>query len=402
MKALKKSLAVGLLSCFALVGPSLTDAWAASADKATMTTADAEPVNQLRALYASNAEFKKTMDEALANVQAQPDGSANPWKGKTFSDLCDFFNKWYYLLPVNNSPTSDEFVYVIEFSWFYYKNPAAQKIVGQEPGLSWTKDFVAARGKFMDSPASTETIPQWIKDPSIQIDQYVVPEGGFKSFNEFFTRNLKPGTRTIASPTDDLVLSAPTDCVLNMIQPIATADTLIKTKLNQAFNVKQLLNNSPHADRFVGGNAVSCILLPATYHHYHAVASGTVVESNEDIAGSYWGIPDFPTFFNNGNVGYGASYSAFEHFRRGYAIIDTPKFGLIAMVPVGLDTIGSVVFEEPFKKVAADGKAPVQKGDKIGHFAYGGSMVIMLFEAGVVSGVKVMQGQQIGIMSPKK
>jgi hypothetical protein len=66
MKALKKSLAVGLLSCFALVGPSLTDAWAASADKATMTTADAEPVNQLRALYASNAEFKKTMDEALA------------------------------------------------------------------------------------------------------------------------------------------------------------------------------------------------------------------------------------------------------------------------------------------------------------------------------------------------
>jgi hypothetical protein len=47
MKALKKSLAVGLLSCFALVGPSLTDAWAASADKATMTTADAEPVNQL-------------------------------------------------------------------------------------------------------------------------------------------------------------------------------------------------------------------------------------------------------------------------------------------------------------------------------------------------------------------
>jgi len=67
------------------------------------------------------------------------------------------------------------------------------------------------------------------------------------------------------------------------------------------------------------------------------------------------------------------SYSVFEHFRRGYFVIDTTDYGYVAMIPVGLDTIGSVVFEDNLKKVTSDNPVPINKGDKIGHFAYGGS-----------------------------
>jgi len=341
------------------------------------------------------------MDAAFAGLQDQPDGSPNPWKGKNFGDLCNFFNEWFALLPVNRSPTDDEFVYITRFSWFYYKNMAGQTIVGTEPGLGWTREFAAARGRFMDSRESTQSISQWLADPGIQIEQYIVPENGFQSFNQFFTRELKPGTRAIAGPTDDSVLVAPTDCVLNMIEPL-TPETRIKMKLQEALNVKELLNGSAYARFFENGTAMSCILLPATYHHYHAVASGEVVESKEDISGSYWGNPDFPAFLNNGNIGYGSSYSIFERFRRGYFVIRTREFGHVAMVPVGLDTIGSVVFEEKFRNLTPEKRVPVNKGEKLGHFAYGGSLVILLFEKDVVSGIKVLQGQQIGIMERKK
>jgi phosphatidylserine decarboxylase len=401
VKAIMTGIVIAMLSCFLFAGPCRADLQSTLPGRQAAAKQDAEPVRKLRALYLAQPDFRKTMDAAFANLQDPPDGSRNPWQGKKFDDLCAFFNDWYALLPVNGSPTADEFVYITRFSWFYYKNKPAQQIVGQEPGLGWTREFVTARGRFLDSKESTRTIGQWLADPSIQIEQYVVPEGGFQSFNQFFTRDLKPGTRSIAGATDDAVLVAPTDCVLNMIEPIAP-ETRIKTKLQQALNVKELLNGSAYARFFETGTAISCILLPATYHHYHAVVSGEVMESNEDVAGSYWGNPDFPAFLNDGNIGYGASYSIFEHFRRGYFVIKTKEYGHVAMVPVGLDTIGSVLFEERFRKVKPGQPVPVSKGEKLGHFAYGGSLVILLFEKDVVSGIKVRQGEQIGIMEKKK
>jgi len=400
MGMLRKGIAVALLGCCLGVYPCAGDVQGAMAEGSVVEKRDSEPVRKLRALYATDQGFKKAMDAAFASLQPLPDNSPNPWQGKSFDDLCAFFNQWHALLPVNNSPTADEMFYIFKFSWFYYRNRPAQMIVGQEPGLGWTRDFVASRGRFMDSKASTPTIARWMADPSIQIDQYIVPEGGFQSFNQFFTRRLKPGTRGVAGATDDTILVSPTDCVLNMIEPISP-ESRIRTKLNQALSVRELLNNSEYARYFDNGTAMSCILLPATYHHYHAVVSGNVVEAKEDVAGNYWGNPDFYDFFNAGNIGYGSSYSVFERFRRGYVVIETREFGHVAMVPVGLDTIGSVVFEERFKDVRPGKRVTVSKGERIGHFAYGGSLVILLFEKDVVSGIKVLQGEQIGIMNRK-
>ena len=371
---------------------------------------DTPPVVELRALYHTDPNFQRTLDSALARAKSPYNGGDNPWRGKTFEDVCKFFNEWYVLLPVNGknpSPTTfppgqkvDEFNYITMFAGLYYLNEDGQRIVGQEPGLGWTKEFVTARGKFIDSKLSTGTIPQWMADPAIHIEEYIIPPGGFQSFNEFFTRKLKPGTRTIDSPADDSVLVAPTDCVLNMIEPL-TPDTRIATKFNQKLNVKELLAGSQYAKHFENGTAISCILLPNTYHHYHSVTAGTVIESNEDIAGQYSGIPNFPAFLNEGNIGYGQNYSVFEHFRRGYFVMNTKEYGYVAMIPVGLDTIGSVVFEDKFKKVRPSHAVPVNKGEMLGHFAYGGSMVITLIEQGINS-ITIPQGQQIGIFSSKK
>lgn len=368
----------------------------------------APPIQALRNLYDNSPDFRATMDRAFANMK-DPDpntrdlwpnpSAVNPWKGKKFDDLLKFLHDWYHLLPEPGGQR-DEFNYIEKFAWFYYRNEFGQRIVGGDPGLSWTRDFVAARGKFLDTQESTAAIPKWTADPAIRIGQYIVPPDGFKTFNEFFVRDLKPGARTVASPSDDSVMVAPTDCVLTMINPL-TPELAVPTKLNQKLNVRELLKGSEYAKFFETGSAVSCILLPATYHHYHAVVSGKVVESREDVAGTYWGIKDFGAFFNAGNLGYGESYSAFEHFRRGYFVIETSEYGYVAMIPVGLDTIGSVVFEDKFKRVSPEHPVPVFKGEKLGHFAYGGSLVITLIEQGIPA-VTIPQGQQIGVFKHKK
>jgi phosphatidylserine decarboxylase len=369
---------------------------------------ETSPIESLRDLYDNNKEFRTTMDNAFDYMKDPDPDTAdlwpnpttkNPWKGKKFDDLLKFFDEWYHLQPTP-SGAQDEFNYIEKFSWFYYKNKYGQKIVGNDPGLSWTREFVKARRKILESPESTATIQQWVDDPAIHIEQYIVPSDGFKSFNEFFIRDLKSGTRTIASPLDDSVLCSPTDCVLNMINPL-TPETRISIKLNQSLNVTELLAGSKYAKYFENGTAISCILLPTTYHHYHAVVSGEVVESREDVAGAYWGIKDFGIFYNAGNFGYGADYSVFEQFRRGYLVIKTDDYGYVAMIPVGLDTIGSVVFEDKFLNVTLQNPVPVYKGEKIGHFEYGGSLVIILIEQGI-SSLSIPQGQQIGIFSSKK
>jgi phosphatidylserine decarboxylase len=111
------------------------------------------------------------------------------------------------------------------------------------------------------------------------------------------------------------------------------------------------------------------------------------------------GMEDFPAFVpSGGNVGRpGADFSAFENYRRGYFIIDTGKYGLVAAVPVGLSEIGSVVFHDKF--LNATEPVPVQRGDELGYFLYGGSLVILVFEPGryVSDGIKVRLGNQIGI-----
>jgi phosphatidylserine decarboxylase len=369
---------------------------------------EAQPIQALKGLYDTHPEFRASVDGAFANMKDPEPGTrdlwpsptaVNPWKGKKFDDLLQFMDDWYHLRPEPGGAL-DEFNYIEKFAWFYYRNPFGQRVVGTEPGLSWARDFVVARGKYLETGASTASIPNWMADPAIQIGQYIVPPEGFKSFNAFFVRDLKPGTRTVASPTDDAVLVAPTDCVLNMINPLSP-ELEVPTKLNQRLNVKALLHGSEYARHFESGSAISCILLPATYHHYHAVASGKVVESREDVAGSYWGIKDFGAFFNAGNLGYGESYSVFEHFRRGYVVIETSDYGYVAMIPVGLDTIGSVVFEDKFKQVTPEHPVPIYKGEKLGHFAYGGSLVITLIEQDI-SGITVPQGQQIGVFRHKK
>jgi phosphatidylserine decarboxylase len=353
---------------------------------------DSPPVKQLKTLYDSNKEFKNTLDLMLENVHDLPDGSENPWQDKDIDDLGEFLNEWFYFLP-NTHNGLDR---ILKFTFLYYKNPNGMKFILEEPGLSWTNSFVEERGKFMDSPESTKIIEEWLIDNSLGNEDFVLPSEGFKSFNEFFIRDLKPGARPIDDVTDNSVLVSPADGVINMIVNELELNFEIPTKGRMTMSLKTLLNDSEYAKKFVGGSALAVFLMPDNYHHYHAPISGSIVESNEDVGDRLFGMPDMLDIINNGNVAYNKDYSVFENFRHGYFIIKTETYGYVAMIPIGLQTIGSVVFEEEYQEVNNSNPIPINKGQKLGHFAYGGSTVLLIFEKNKLSSMSVQQGQRIG------
>ena len=65
-------------------------------------------------------------------------------------------------------------------------------------------------GWYAGSRFSRRRIAATINQLSIDMTDFEVPEGGYSSFNDFFTRRLKPGRRPFVS-TPDLVCS-PADC----------------------------------------------------------------------------------------------------------------------------------------------------------------------------------------------
>lgn len=339
---------------------------------------DTEPVRELKRLYASNVELRQTLERAFAELQERP----NAWQGKNLDDFYAFFNAWYSFLPLPESGLR----YIGTFWHFYNYSEHGMKFVTEEPGRGWVRDFVVARARFMDSPESIVRLAEWMRLPTTHMEEYQVPTGGFRSFNEFFTRRLKPGTRPIAAPTDDAVVAAPADCQIGMLSSFLQAGDPLPVK-GQDMQLADLLNGSEYAARFVGGSAVNCVLMPTYYHRFHAPVSGTVVHAEQNVPGIYFGQPSF------------AESLTYDNVHRGFFVIATQRYGHVGMVAVGLNTISSVQFAEPYRHVAPGGEGvPVVKGQELGFFAYGGSLVILLFEPERLPALGVHQGQRIGTL----
>lgn len=375
-------------------------------------------VRELDSIYKNNSDFRTLVDNALSSAVPTPNGwSKSPygntdslyiWPKKNFKDLMDFFQNWLSFVP---NPQNGMQYYELLYG-LCYKNPSAIEFVSTEPGLSWTKKYVQARGKFMDSKESIsknmDVMQQWYQSMGKAWYRFKAPNDtsvgfkGYVTFNQFFTRELRyPEMVDTATTT----LSAPADGLVNIINSNLNTNSRIHTKYDEYLNVSQLLDGSKYAKYFDGGTAAATVLLPVNYHHYHSPVSGTVVETKSvaDNGGVYFGMDgQFFRFCNNGNIGgYKSQYGIFGIYHRGYYIYKTEKFGYVAMIPIGLDDISSVNFEAKFDPKKGSFPAKVQKGERVGHFAYGGSTVILLFEPGVLDGLKVKQGQQISILNMK-
>jgi phosphatidylserine decarboxylase len=363
--------------------------------------------------------------------------------------MADFFTDWCVFLPEIQGDEDTGLAFIQKIGWLYYQNPPAQAftqginpLTGEPDRVlaNFLKEFSDQRGRFMDSPASTRYVRQWIDDPRIEIEDYKVQQAAkYRSWNAFFTRELTTAadgsipSRPVTLPERTWVVVSPTDCIMNplvqtlnldadrgqvraLIDNPLTLDTVIDVK-RYPLLLDRLLGNAPDAlkQQFVGGSGLSCILMPNTYHHYHAPVDGTIeyaeiVKIGDGSAAGTYGYYDFPNWLPaNGNVAQpGTDFSQFEVFQRGIIIIkttytgtapDDQVTGYVALIPVGLNTIGSVTFDESTVAGAA-----VKKGvTRLGGFRYGGSLNIILFSKDIASPtVQTRLGNQINTLNAGK
>lgn len=218
----------------------------------------------------------------------------------------------------------------------------------------------------------------------------------FGSFNEFFTRALKPGARAIAA--DPKAIACPVDGTISEAGNI-DGERLLQAK-GRSFSLTELLAAQPWARSFEGGSFATIYLAPFNYHRVHMPLRG-------DLKDTVY-IPG--RLFSVNAVTASLVPRLFARNERVLTLFDT-AFGQVALVMVGALNVGSmatvwagditpaarrVITRLPAQEVT------LEKGEELGRFNMG-STVILLFQqdrarwlGDVRGGTIVRLGQSLG------
>jgi phosphatidylserine decarboxylase len=222
----------------------------------------------------------------------------------------------------------------------------------------------------------------------------------YESFNDFFTRALKPEARPIAKDLNKII--CPVDGYVSQIGIIEN-DQLIQAK-GYKFDVKALLSNvmENYFLTFTDGNFINLYLSPNDYHRIHMPCDGKLI-SMAYIPGKLFSVN--PLTVNN-------VPNLYARNERVVVIFET-KFGTMAMILVGAMLVASIVTVwageiTPTAKKAiqfydyGDKNIELKRSAEMGRFQFG-STVILLFPKNILqwdeylhSGDTIKMGQQLG------
>ena len=239
---------------------------------------------------------------------------------------------------------------------FAYENPVGRFFVW---ALARRAVFSLYYGRRMNKPVSALRILPFLSAYNIDVDEFAKSAFDFKTFNDFFYRQLKPGARPIADGERVAVLPAD-----GRHLAFANVDNAAGFYVKGAkFTVAALLGDEALAQKFAGGAMLISRLCPVDYHRFHFPVGGTVGEPRL-INGWLYSVS--PVALRR-NVGY------LVENKRVITLVESPVFGTVAMIEVGATNVGSII------QGFVPGRA-VAKGDEKGMFAFGGSCVITLFQ----------------------
>jgi phosphatidylserine decarboxylase len=223
------------------------------------------------------------------------------------------------------------------------------------------------------------------------------------SFNEFFTRALRPGTRPLALEAG--AIASPVDGTVSECGAI-DGDLLLQAK-GKLYSLSDLLAGQPWARRFEGGSFATIYLAPFNYHRVHMPVRGQLQET--------WYVPG--RLFSVNALTARFVPRLFARNERIVALFDT-QAGAFALVMVGALNVGSMatVWNGDITPAVRSSGArrsimqlppqalTLEKGAEAGRFNMG-STVILLFEparahwlAGLRSGLEVRLGETIGVL----
>ncbi|TRY31811.1 archaetidylserine decarboxylase [Aliiglaciecola sp. M165] len=239
---------------------------------------------------------------------------------------------------------------------------------------------------------TTSLIKLFIKQYDVDMSEAKNPDPAYyRTFNEFFTRELKDGVRPICSEQNQLAMSV--DGTVSQIGDI-DFDTIFQAK-GHDFSLTTLLGGNPDlAEPFKGGKFATIYLSPKDYHRIHMPMDGVLTDMVY-VPGDLFSVNPLTTENVPG---------LFARNERVVCIFDSPK-GKFSIVLVGativasIETIWAGTVTPPAGKNVQHWRYPadsentvsLKKGEEMGLFKLG-STIVACFEPGMVE----FNGQQSG------
>lgn len=231
---------------------------------------------------------------------------------------------------------------------------------------------------------TTKLISMFIKSYGINMSEAKFKNASdFKTFNDFFTRELEEGARTIGG--DESTLCYPVDGAISQQGDIVDGQLIQAKGFN--YSVVSLLGGDEKTAEAFQGGSFSCIYLaPKDYHRIHMPMAATLREMIY-VPGELFSVN--PLTANN-------VPNLFSRNERVVAIFDTAK-GKMAMVLVGATIVASIettwagtitppagkdIFRWQYPAEGVDA-IHFEKGDEMGRFKLG-STVVTTFEPNMV------------------
>lgn len=374
-------------------------------------------------LVEKNPEIGAMLEASLVKAKKiNPDKLTNP--AQSLSEYYDNVDVSVELIPkqVLKNPANlirEQIMQMICYFYFLVDQPLKElegkglyknSLQYYGPFSAWLREYVKAWGVFLDTEASwnEETYKGFYNDPrfGLQEDWYE-PKSNWHTWNRFFSKYLKSkDRRPIASPDDTSVVAFPADSVpqgvwaIDKYSKIKVEDGL-KIKLARYYSIEELLGkNSPYKDAFANGVLTHTFLDVNDYHRYHFAVGGEIKEkkiiSNNVALEVVWS-PKEGKYAPIDSTGWQFTQT------RGLVVVDTGKYGLVALLPMGMAQVSSVNFEDIVQVGIT-----YEKGDMLGTFLFGGSDFVMVFQkkAGFEITAEVnkhhLMGEKYGVMKGKK
>ena len=240
-------------------------------------------------------------------------------------------------------------------------------------------------GRYLSSAHSKWLISKFIERNEINMDIY--EECDYSSFNDFFTRKIKPDSRPV--PEDLDVLISPCECLATVYQIQENTTFSIK---NTEYTLRSLLRSPRLAKRFRGGYAYVLRLTVEDYHRYLYSVSGKQ-SKNYHIDGTYHTVNPIANDY----------LPIYKENTREYTVIHSKEFGDVLQMEVGALLVGKISNHKQ--------STVVTRGEEKGFFEYGGSTIVVLTQKGRVTPrsdlltnskngyeTKVLQAHPLGIL----
>lgn len=213
-------------------------------------------------------------------------------------------------------------------------------------------------GAALSTKLSSLLVKPFIKANNIDMSDYT--ERVYVSFNDFFTRDLKPGKRFINR--DKEVLISPSDGRVSVYE---IDDNMTFNIKDSYYTIESLTHSKKAANYYKGGTCVIIRLCVDNYHRYCYIDNGYKT-TNKFIEGVLHTVNPVACEY----------YDIYKENSRECSLLHTENFGKVMQIEVGALMVGKIV---NYDQVAC-----IHRGDEKGKFEFGGSTIVLLFKKDTV------------------